>query len=109
MKKVVDDQSIFVFYLSQFWYRKYLGEKLLKKAEADLAKKDTALVAAEERAVTAEERAVTAEERTVTAEERTVTAEERNGALEKEIEKLRAKLIGRDAKNEGDINSGPEL
>ena len=81
MKTVVDDKSIFVFELSQFSYRKYLGEKLLKKAKADLVakKKGTALVAAKERADT----------------------------LQKEADELRAKLIGRDAKNEVDTNSGP--
>ena len=57
MKKVVEDQSIFVFYLSQFWYRKHLGEMLLKKAEAALAEKDAALAAAEERAKVLEKRA----------------------------------------------------
>ena len=75
MKSAVDENSVFVFFLYELWFRDQQGQKMVNEAEAALAK---------ERAAIAEERAAIAEERATLAEER-AAAEERVRELEQQL------------------------
>eukprot|EP00635_Sarcinochrysidales_sp_CCMP3193_P001464 CAMPEP_0118893628 /NCGR_PEP_ID=MMETSP1166-20130328/2759_1 /TAXON_ID=1104430 /ORGANISM="Chrysoreinhardia sp, Strain CCMP3193" /LENGTH=299 /DNA_ID=CAMNT_0006832457 /DNA_START=94 /DNA_END=993 /DNA_ORIENTATION=+ len=99
MKPAVDEHSVFVFYVSEYWFRDRQGQNLLKKLDEDLATAETALAEKDDDLATAEtalaekDDDLAASETNPTTLETDLAAEkQRREAAEREAAALRVKL-----------------